>query len=359
MIFDWATVVPGLLSTDIPGLDTPQSSCPGDFVDLKSLNASISTGFSIIRVCHQWRALALPILYRCVIVDSGKAGQSLSRTLLASKDGSETPLHTPLGARVRHLVLSLSVASELMTAGSGLVPWEFQHLAEIAACLPSLTILSVTINLSSYVACTPYYGAAFSRALSATCGGSLRKLHLAGASEVLFAPGTHRDLLNAFPRLRIAIGDGAGGCPAAWPALPELGFITVTTALGACHDYAHSGAALPALRCALFRACSPYHPLESWIHFLELHGPRLEVVYLDLRTSMHKVCVCVGVMKAYCPNLKQLKVFVKEVEEGTLVNGLPCGGAKLSVSADLPVPDQGRDDLVSESNHAKAATDNV
>ncbi|TFY81600.1 hypothetical protein EWM64_g2412 [Hericium alpestre] len=321
-IFSLASNVPGLMDTDIPDpFSEPNYAPSGQCIDVKSVKTFLRTSLAMALVCKHWHSIALPNLYRCVLVQDGRSGESLCRALRASKSQAGHPSRA-LGSRTRHLVLDLQVQSELMTFGSGLMPWDFKNLPEIVACLPNLQILSASINISAYVSRTPYYGAEFARALTGTCGASFRKLHLDQNSIVLFAPQDGHAILSAMPQLRMIVGgDASFGCPSSWPELPHLSSLSGPgNQCGTCQDVVaahHTPTAFPSLRTATFRL---RYSTDTGAHFLALYGPQLTSVHVELWKGCARF---LDALRTRCPRLEDLRVTLDSEDDAAYLRFLP------------------------------------
>jgi len=171
-IFDLATDVPGLLSSDGPApSDLPRSLVKKQEVRL--LKESLSIKRTIVCVCKTWHVLATKFLYRSVLITRTTSFPSLLSTLSRRSSG-ET--HSNLvGWWTRRLDISIS----------SMDPCQISHyvlLANIIQQLPNLSTITLHMlgNPSGYRGQDLHYLTPVIMALAGTCGPSLRVFDCSG-----------------------------------------------------------------------------------------------------------------------------------------------------------------------------------
>jgi len=172
-IFDLATDVPGLLSSDGPApSDLPRSLVEKQEVRL--LKESLSIKRTIVCVCKTWHVLATKFLYRSVLITRTTSFPSLLSTLSRRSSG-ET--HSNLvGWWTRRLDISISSRKDLCQISHYLL------LANIIQQLPNLSTITLQMwwDPSGYCGRDLHYLTPVIMALAGTCGPSLRVFDCSG-----------------------------------------------------------------------------------------------------------------------------------------------------------------------------------
>ncbi|KAI0252668.1 hypothetical protein BJV78DRAFT_328600 [Lactifluus subvellereus] len=307
---------------DIASANSVQYSM--NFLPLEDIKHSTWSLYSLALVCKQWNTICSPFLYRYLLVDDSTSmtTDTLLRTL---EHPSATPdalgRFQPLGSLTRHLVIALSdqrAAHENQDERLDVrIMRRFGNLGRLARCLPQLHTLSISIMIQTsqmWGLPMPYYGMDFAAAIIQTSAQSLQKLYLHRNPGVLFTRQELRKLLESAPNLVAIVGASCADhlrCPAAFPYLPKLKYLTINNEVGQCDSTIHKDNRLPSLEHVHIR---PSHSSNFWLHLLSAQGSRLVSVSLDLHLMVdHENCPdCLSTLTTLCPNLSRLEILISD-----------------------------------------------
>lgn len=302
---------------DIESLTSAQYSISSkNFLPLEDIKHSTRSLYSLALVCKQWNAICSPVLYKCLVVDDSTITDILLRTL---EHPSPTPhalgRFQPGASITRHLVIALSDQPAHENQDERLddrIMRRFGNLGRLARCLPQLHTLSVSIMLQTQMwgLPMPYYGIDFAATIIRTSAHSLQNLYLHRNPAILFTRQELHKLLESAPNLIAIVGGGCADhlrCPAAFPYLPKLKYLTVNNEAGQCGSTMHKDNRLPSLEHVHIRASHS----DFWLHLLSAQGSRLVSVSLDLR-DRENCSDCLSRLTGLCPNLSRLEILIND-----------------------------------------------
>jgi hypothetical protein len=286
-----------------------------DFLPLHDIKRSIRSLSLLALVCKQWNTICTPILYQCLVVDDSTVTNALLNTLQSSRTTPNTAGRLqPLGCLTRHLIIALSDRPAHSREAEPLetrILQRFGDLGKLACCLPLIQILSISIRIPAILGLPlPYYGRDFAASVTRTSAQSLRKLFLYQNPVVLFSRRELLNLLESAPHIVALIGVGYIGCPVAFPYLPKLKYLAVSSDAVHCDGTAHKDDQTPALDHVHF---GPIRSPTSLRHFLSAWGPKLTSVSLDLRMPAEPTRSPMNIPQifgSFCPSVSHLEIFI-------------------------------------------------
>ncbi|KAI0273531.1 hypothetical protein BC834DRAFT_840437 [Gloeopeniophorella convolvens] len=312
-ILEWVTYVPGLMSVDVPDpFDSPTTLTPDHPWCLQKLRRSLWQRRMLVLVCRDWHTMAVPILYRCVLVRDPDSAEKLHRTLAASQERGDRPTR---GSHARHLILALSERYVFSRT--------IRYLPKLEILTaPSLEIVSPDTCRTVTAPAPPPARAAqlppedsFVRALSDTCGASLRRIQI---GQFPSTDDAHA-FLRATPHLRTIISRDASLClNNTLAVLPPVTFMTVH---GSLAGGAAAHAPVPSARSVFLRDPGLYRSRDAWARFLATQGAHLARVHIDFAASDYAAFVsaphgAVAVLERHCPRLAHLILHLARAPHG-------------------------------------------
>ena len=293
---------------------------PNGFLPLSDIKRSIRSLSLLALVCQQWNTICTPILYQCLVVDDSIVMNALLNTLESSRTAIDR--RQPHRFLTRHLIIKLSDRPAHSLEAEPLetrIPRRFGDLGKLAACLPHLQILSISIAITApFGLPLPHYGRNFAASVTQTSARSLRRLFLHRNPDVLFSSPELHTLLESTPNLVALIGGRYIGCPVALPYLPNLRYLAISSEAAGCDSAKHKGDQTPSLDHVHFGSST------SLVHFLSARGTKLTSISLDLRTPVEPTppplnhLDCPQILRNLCPNISHLEIFINNWHHFTL-----------------------------------------